>query len=168
MRKTSWIRSALLVLLAMLMIFAVISCAKQEMPNDQPNNETPKNEQTTNETPKEVEKKGAWESATYLTDKEFGTGAKTLKVTVKADDQSIVFTIHSDKETVADALLEFQLVAGDDSQYGLYVKTVNGMLADYDVDGTYWGFFKGGEMMNTGVSATNFNDGDSFELVKTK
>lgn len=117
---------------------------------------------------KKVEKTGAWEKATYLKDTTFGKGAKTLKVVVKADDQSVTFTIKTDAETVGAALLEHKLIAGEDSQYGLYVKTVNGMLADYDVDQTYWAFYKDGEYMMTGVDATAFADGDQYELVLTK
>lgn len=177
MRKTTWIRSALLVLLAMLMIFAAVACTKPEVipsgGGEQKNNEQTDNKQeqtpgNNTQTPNTVEKKDSWENATYLSDKEFGNGAKTLKITVTADGQSVVFTLHSDKETVGAALLEFELIAGEESQYGLYVKTVNGMLADYDTDKTYWGFFKGGEYMSTGVDSTAFNNGDSFELVKTK
>ena len=40
----------------------------------------------------DVEKTGIWESATHRSDKEFGSGAKTVYVTVKAEDQSVVFT----------------------------------------------------------------------------
>lgn len=170
MKKTSRIRSALLVLLAMLMLFAAMACAKNnETPaiNDQTSNEAPNNEGEA-ETPGEVEKKGAWESAVYLSDKEFGNGAKTLKITVKAEGQAVVFTLHSDKETVGAALLEHGLIAGEEGPYGLYVKTVNGMLADWNVDGTYWGFFRGTEYMSTGVDTTAFADGDQFTLEKTK
>ena len=116
---------------------------------------------------KKVQKTGAWENATYLKDKTFGNGSKTLKVVVKADDQSVTFTIKTDKDTVGAALLEHKLIAGEESQYGLYVKTVNGMLADYDVDKTYWAFYKNGEYMMTGVDATAFADGDQYELVRT-
>lgn len=117
---------------------------------------------------KKVQKTGVWENATYLKDKTFGNGAKTLKVVVKAEDQSVTFTIKTDKDTVGAALLEHKLIAGEESQYGLYVKTVNGMLADYDVDKTYWAFYKNGEYMSTGVDSTTFTDGEQYELVRTK
>ena len=117
---------------------------------------------------KKVEKTGAWEKATYLKDTTFGKGAKTLTVVVKADDQSVTFTIKTDKDTVGAALLEHELIAGDDSEYGLYVKTVNGMLADYNVDGYYWAFYKNGEYMMTGVDSTTFADGEQYELVREK
>ena len=108
---------------------------------------------------------GRWEDATYRENKEFGKGAKTVVVKVEAGEQFIEFTIHTDKANLADALLEHKLVEGDNSQYGLYLKKVNGILADYDVDKTYWGFYKNGEMMMVGVSAAEISDGEHYELV---
>ena len=45
------------------------------------------------------------------------------------------FEIHTDEKTVGAALLSLGLIAGEDSEYGLYVKTVNGVTVDYDTDG---------------------------------
>ena len=111
---------------------------------------------------------GLWENATYLEDTEFGDGAKTVLVEVKADERSVTFTVKTDKETLGDALLEHQLIAGEESEYGLYIKTVNGITADYDVDQSYWGFYKNGEYMMTGVDGTEISDGEHYELVYTK
>ena len=108
---------------------------------------------------------GRWEDAIYLSDTELGEGSKTVNVTVKAGENEITFTIHSDEKYLGDALLAHSLIEGDVSEYGIYVKKVNGILADYDVDKTYWGFYQGGEMMMVGVSSAEFNDGDSYELV---
>ena len=47
------------------------------------------------------------------------------------------FEIHTDEKTVGAALLSLGLIAGEDSEYGLYVKTVNGVTVDYDQDGKY-------------------------------
>ena len=91
-----------------------------------------------------VEKTGIWENATYRKDMEFGNGTKRIVVEVKAEEQSVTFTVKTDKDTVGAALLEHDLIAGEESQYGLYVKTVNGMTADYDVDGSYWAFYING------------------------
>lgn len=108
-------------------------------------------------------------TAVYETDTELGEGAKLLTLSVTdADGETIVFTIHSDANTVGAALLENNLIAGDESEYGLYVKTVNGDLADYDVDAAYWGFYQNGEYMMTGVDATELTDGAAYELVYTK
>ena len=111
---------------------------------------------------------GVWANATYTEDTELGEGAVTVKVEVKAEDKSVTFTLHTDKTILGDALLEHSLVAGDESEYGLYVKVVNGMTADFDVDQAYWAFYKDGEMMNTGVDGATIADGEHYELVYTK
>ncbi len=113
-----------------------------------------------------LEKTGAWENATYRRDMEFGEGTKTVEVEVKAEDESVTFTIHTDKETLGEALLEHELIAGEESQFGLYVKFVNGIEADYDKEGTYWAFYKNGEMMMVGVDGVSISDGEHYELVK--
>lgn len=78
---------------------------------------------------------------------------------VDKDGVETQFIIHTDKETVGEALLELELIAGDESGYGLFVKTVNGITADYDTDGTYWAFYVGDEYAVTGVDATEVTDG---------
>jgi hypothetical protein len=116
-------------------------------------------------TAEKVSAEGRWKDATYLSDTEFGKGSKTVVVSVKVDESEVSFTIHSDKTYLADALLEHKLIEGDESEFGLYVKKVNGIVADYDIDKTYWGFYKNGEMMMVGVSAAEFSDGEHYELV---
>lgn len=115
-----------------------------------------------------VDKTGAWQTASYTSDTTLGEGSKTLIVKVEAEEQSITFTIKSDAETVGEALLECELIDGEEGPYGMYIKAVNGIVADYDIDQTYWSFNKGGEYMTTGVDQTELVDGDSYELVKTK
>ena len=131
--------------------------------DDEPVVETPKTEE-----PKEDEPQGLWKNATYLKDTEFGAGSKTIAVEVKVDDKSVTFTIHTDKTTLGDALIEHGLIVGETGMYGLYVKTVNGMLADYDIDGSYWSFYKGGEMMMTGVDGEPISGGEHYEIVYAK
>ena len=109
-----------------------------------------------------VDAAGLWENATYLNDTEFGNGAKTVIVEVKVEEQSVTFTIKTDKDTVGEALLEHGLIDGDEGEFGLYVKVVNGITADYDVDQSYWVFYVNGEYAMTGVDATNITAGDSY------
>jgi hypothetical protein len=109
-----------------------------------------------------------WENALYTDDTSFGDGKKEVRVTVVAGEEDVVFTLHSDKDNIGDALLEHGLVEGEDGPYGLYIKSVNGIVADYDIDKTYWSLSKDGEYMTTGVSETPFEDGDSFELTRLK
>ncbi len=92
-----------------------------------------------------------------------GDGAVQFTFTVvDADGNETNFDIHTDAETVGTALLEQNLIAGDDSEYGLYVKTVNGITADYDTDGTYWAFYVNGEYAMTGVDSTPVEDGAAY------
>lgn len=79
-----------------------------------------------------------------------GTGAETS------------FEITSSKKTVGEALMDEKLLEGEQGEYGLYVKAVNGITADYDVDGTYWCFYINGEYAMTGVDQTEIEDGGSY------
>ena len=84
-----------------------------------------------------------------------GEGQTTFGfVVVDKDGNETRFEIHTDKETVGDALLELELISGEVGDYGLYVKTVNGITADYDVDQTYWAFYINGEYAMSGVDST--------------
>ena len=79
-----------------------------------------------------------------------------------ADGKTVTFTVNTDEETVGAALLKLGVIAGDDSEYGLYVKTVNGETADYGTDGTYWGLYINGEYAMTGVDATTLEAGATY------
>ena len=109
-----------------------------------------------------------WETAMYTSDTELGTGAKTIVLEVVTPEKSISFTINSDKETLGDALLEHNLIEGEQSVYGLYIKKVNGIVADYDINQCYWGLNKNGEGMQTGVDGEKISGGEHYELVYTK
>lgn len=90
------------------------------------------------------------------TQTELGNGAVTfyLDVTDKAGITTR-FTVHTDKPTVGEALQDVGLVDGEEGPYGLYIKSVNGITADYDVDQTYWAFYINGEMAPTGADVTD-------------
>ena len=85
-----------------------------------------------------------------------------LFTVVDKDGNETNYEIHTDKEVVGDALLDLELIAGEDGDFGLYVKTVNGITADYDVDQTYWAFYVDGEYAMSGVDATEIEDGVSY------
>ena len=80
------------------------------------------------------------------------------------DGKTNAFEIHTDKTTVGDALLELGLIAGDAGDYGLYVKTVNGVTVDYDIDGKYWAFYINGEYGMTGVDLTEITEGETYSF----
>ena len=115
------------------------------------------------EDPKEI-----WENAVIREDCELGKGAKTIEVELVVEENKITFTIHTDADTLGDALLEHGIINGEEGAYGLYVKMVNGIIADYDVDGSYWGFYQNGEYLMTGVDTTSIVGGEHFEIVYSK
>ena len=94
-----------------------------------------------------------------------GEGNTIFEFTVTDIDKNTTqFEIHTDKETVGEALLELGIIAGDDSEFGLYVKTVNGITVDYDTDGKYWAFYIDGEYATTGVDSTPITEGASYSF----
>ena len=94
---------------------------------------------------------------------QLGEGSTVFPFTVvDREGGETLFEIHTDKETVGEALSELELIAGEESELGLYVKTVNGITADYDKDGVYWAFYVNGEYAETGVDATVITEGDSY------
>lgn len=74
--------------------------------------------------------------------------------------QSVV----TDAKTVGEALIEKDLISGEEGPYGLYVKSVCGITADFDTDGTYWAFYINGEYAMSGVEKTDIVDGATYEL----
>lgn len=111
-----------------------------------------------------------WDTATYREDTELGEGALTVTVTVTAEERSVVFTLHTDKENLADALLEHELCQGEvTQQYGLMISHVNGIRADYNLDaGYYWSLLVEGEYAMEGASSTPIVEGGSYELARIR
>ncbi|HBJ16579.1 MAG TPA: hypothetical protein DDY81_01865 [Clostridiales bacterium] len=87
---------------------------------------------------------------------------KFLFDVVDPDGKESHFEIHTEEKTVGAALLSLGLIAGEDSDYGLYVKTVNGVTLDYDKDGKYWAFYVDGEYAATGVDSTDITAGATY------
>ena len=153
------IKSTLLLLISVVLLFSVFACDKPENNNENDNNNNVDNKV---ESPASI-----WDNATYTADTTLGSGEKTVTVEVKIEDKSVVFTINTDKDILGDALLEHDLIAGDPGDYGLYVKKVNGVTADYDIDQSYWGFYQDGEYLMTGVDSTPISGGEHFEIIYT-
>lgn len=115
-----------------------------------------------------VDAEGLWENATHRRDKSFGSGDTTISVVVEAGEDSVTFTVKTDKQTLADALTEHELIAGEMGAYGLSVYTVNGMEADFTKDSAYWAVYIGEEYAMTGVSFIEIEDGAEYKLVYTR
>ena len=99
---------------------------------------------------------------------ELGEGDKLFYFDVTfSGGETASYAIHTDAETVGEALVGLELIAGEDSQYGLYVKTVGDETLDYDTDHMYWAFYENGEYAMTGVDATAVTDGATYAFVAT-
>ncbi len=98
-----------------------------------------------------------------------GEGAKKFSFTVTTIDGKVTeFEIHTDKTIVGEALTELGLLEGEDGPYGLYVKKVNGISADFDTDGTYWAFYIDGEYAMSGVDKTEIEEGKVYSFMVEK
>ncbi len=117
---------------------------------------------------KENEEFDLWKNAMYVSDVELGEGATTLTVQVKAEDHQVTFTIHTDKTTVGEAMMEHGLLEGENQTAGMYLKRVNGITADWDVDQTYWAFYIGNDYAMTGVEKTDIEEGVTYRLERSK
>lgn len=103
------------------------------------------------------------ETAVYEDGATVGEGDTVFEFTVvNTAGEEVVLEVHTDKETVGDALLENNVIAGEEGDFGLYVKTVNGETVDYEEDGKYWAFYINGEYGMTGVDTTTITEGDSY------
>lgn len=85
-----------------------------------------------------------------------------LFTVVDKEGTQTTYQIHTDKEMVGEALLDLGLIEGENGEFGLYVKTVSGITADYEADGTYWAFYVNGEYAMSGVDSTTIEDGTAY------
>ena len=94
-------------------------------------------------------------------------GSKTITVHVDhLEGEDTDFTISTDAEYLRQALEQEDLIVGSESQYGLWVETVDGETAD-EAAQEWWCITKGGEQLNTGADQTPIADGERYELTLT-
>lgn len=88
-----------------------------------------------------------------------------IVVNDKAEEKT--FTVKTDRENLADALLDEKLVSGSDSEWGLVIDTVDGLRADYSVDQSWWALYDDDKMSEVGASSLQLKDGGVYKLVYT-
>ena len=59
------------------------------------------------------------------------------------------------------------LIEGEEGPYGLMISTVDGELADWNVDQGYWALYIGQDYATTGIDTTPIQDGAAYSLVYT-
>lgn len=97
-------------------------------------------------------------------------GSKSITITVVAEDGTETsYSVQTDAEYLRGAIEDADglTIEGTESEFGLMVDTVNGVRADYTLDGAYWSFLVNGEYCNYGVDEQVVNDGDEFQIVYT-
>lgn len=125
------------------------------------NKETPQTGSSSTLESEDVASSVTEESKGEITVKGEGKTKFNFDVTDK-DGNVTSFEIHTDKTVVGDALQELGLIEGDEGDFGLYVKKVNGITADFDIDGTYWAFYVNGAYATAGVDSTEIKNGESY------
>ena len=85
-------------------------------------------------------------------------------ITVDLEGNETKYDITSHKEMVGEELLAQGIIAGDMGDYGLYIKTVNGLTLDWDKDAKYWAFYIGEDYAVTGVDLTPAEEGVTYTL----
>lgn len=161
MKKTNLKEKLSLVLCTVLIVAMALfttGCSKegdnsQSQPNSNSQVESQSEQQKENLTAK-----------TYEDGEVIGEGEKSFIFIVKDHDGEKRFTVNTDETIVGKALLATGIIAGEDGEYGLYVKTVNGVTADYDKDGEYWAFYVDGEYAQTGVDQTELQEGSEYSF----
>ena len=98
-----------------------------------------------------------------------GSKEYILKV-VDDNGETTEYTGHTDAEYLRGALEELEkaddlTIEGEESDYGLFIDTINGVTADYSKDKAYWALYVNGEYGNYGVDSQPLTDGDIYSLI---
>jgi hypothetical protein len=106
---------------------------------------------------------GLW----YAAKPEAQTGSKALTVEViHGNGEAKTFDFRTDAQTLADALVEQEIVEDNQGAYGLYILTADGETVN-EAAQEWWCITKNGESMTTGASDTVIADGERYELTFT-
>lgn len=97
-------------------------------------------------------------------------GSKSITIDVVNDKQErTTYELTTDAEYLRQAMEEVEglTFSGAESEYGMMVDTVNGVKADYNENGAYWGFYVNGDYCNYGIDDQPILDGDAFSIEYT-
>lgn len=85
-------------------------------------------------------------------------------ITVDLEGNETTYNITTDKKTVGEELIAQGIIEGEQGDYGMYIKTVNGLTLDWDTHAKYWAFYIGEEYATAGVDMTDAEDGTTYIL----
>lgn len=95
-------------------------------------------------------------------------GSKEIVIKVVDNNkETTTYELKTDAKYLKEAMDEADGLeySGTEGQYGLMIDTVNGIRADYTLDGAYWSFYVNDEYCNYGISEQPIEDGDTFAIV---
>lgn len=93
------------------------------------------------------------------------SGGKTITVNIDhLDGDDTSYTIVTDAKYLRGALEQESLITGTESEYGLYVLTVDGETAD-EAAQEWWGYSVNGAFAEFGVDSQPVADGDVYDFV---
>ena len=103
----------------------------------------------------------------FSSQKEAEAGTKNVTIVIVHKDgtqKELQFT--TDQENLAALLQEKELVTGYESkEYGFTIESVDGVTADWNVDGAYWALYEGEEYATTSAAGILLTDGGVYKLV---
>lgn len=96
------------------------------------------------------------------------SGDKHITVEViHSDGSETQFTYDTGEEYLGTVLVNEGLISGSESEYGLFVETVDGETADFNADGSWWKLRCNGEDSQVGVDSVVIHDGDLYAWIYT-
>lgn len=104
---------------------------------------------------------------TEATDAPTEAAAKHITFRVTHDDGELKeFELETSRTTLAEVLIDEDLVKESAESAGFY-DTVDGEVADWNVDEGWWCFYCNGEELMVGIEETELVDGAAYEAVFT-
>ena len=95
-------------------------------------------------------------------------GMKSFTLTiVHKDGTSKDMNLKTDEEFLGAYLEEEGIIKGEEGQYGIFIKEVEGEKAVYEEDNAYWAFYEGEEYAMQGIDLTPITDGAVYKLIYT-
>ena len=96
-------------------------------------------------------------------------GRKEIVIKVVYNEKNTTYELKTDAKYLKEAMDEAEGLeySGTEGQYGLMIDTVNGVRADYTLDGAYWSFYVNDEYCNYGIDDQPVNDQDHFKIEYT-
>ena len=95
-------------------------------------------------------------------------GIKTVTVSVvHGDGTEKNISYETTAEYLGTLILEEKLAEGKEGPYGLEISTVDGELADWNTNKSYWALYIGEDYATTGADGVVLTDGGVYRLVYT-